>query len=479
MFGRIQSFQIVKLLTSVCFILMIYKYLNEYPNPDFTDSSYINLTFNALKHAKHEEMNFKTQYQLTGIIVSSQHSPNIKPLLHYYLETKLFQEIIIWNDDPQKNLTLNSLLNKNTSSIRIHIINSNKTLRDQSKYRACALAQTLVCFYVDVEWNIKSYIRSLISSFRSDPNVLHTTSDLSMFYKNMFKTYFDESIDLHTGFAVMNRGSVFLREHAQRHLQFLEIHFKDHPEFWLFSDVYFPIWFNDIPTQLIVNVQSLPITENQRKADIYPIRKITELQQTSSILALRQLESSLRLNERKTNGTFPRHQQRRFPYLIKTSSPTDEFILFSNILAFDISTQHTRRGNEFKSNDSMDSNVTKAIDGDETTCWNPRRFVNKGDFFAFDFHSIETNIILLLIVNQSENFRNYLDIHVSFDGQWWISSPLLSQQIKSEKFIDNFHRLIIDSKHFPLQLRSFRYISFNATRYLSESFSLCEVKLLK
>ena len=203
------------------------------------------------------------------------------------------------------------------------------------------------------------------------------------------------------------------------------------------------------------------------------------MQQTSSILALRQLESSLRSNEQQANSTFPRHQQRRFPYLIKTSSPTDEFILFSNILPFDISTQFTRHENEFKSNDLINSNVTKAIDGDETTCWNPRKFVNKGDFFAFDFHSIETNVILLLIVNQTENFRNHLDIRVSFDGQWWISSPLLSQQIKSEKFMDTFHRLIIDSEHFPLQLRSFRYISFNATRYLSESFSLSEVKWLK
>lgn len=210
---------------------MIYVYLNDDLNlsPDFTDPSEVNLTLNALKQAKRDETNFGTQYQLTGIIVSSKRSPNIKRLLRYYLETKLFQEIIIWNDDPQKNLTLNSLLNKTTSSIRIRIVNSNEILRDQSKYRACALAQTLVCFYADVEWDIKSYIRSLLSSFRSDPKVLHTASGLSMFHKNILRTYFDDSIDLHTGFAEMDKGIVFLREHAQRHLQFLKIHFKDHP----------------------------------------------------------------------------------------------------------------------------------------------------------------------------------------------------------------------------------------------------------
>ncbi len=101
-------------------------------------------------------------------------------------------------------------------------------MRDQAKYRACAGAQTLACFYADDDCDVSRYMKSLIASFRSDPNVLHSATNEITYYNNMLWTFTDSRIDLHTGFSWIGSGSVFLREHAQRHLQLLTSHLKFH-----------------------------------------------------------------------------------------------------------------------------------------------------------------------------------------------------------------------------------------------------------
>ncbi|UJR38149.1 hypothetical protein I4U23_030827 [Adineta vaga] len=310
----------------------------------------------------------------------------------------------------------------------------------------------------------------------------------------MLWTYFDTNINLHAGFSWMGTGSIFLREHAQRHLRFLQIHLKDNPELWAFSDVFFSIWLNDIPTQLIVTLYPLTIDQNEQTNGNLSSNQIVDLQRTSSIFAIRRLEYSLRLNQSNTNLTFSRYQSRRFPYLTKSSNSNDNFIFFSNILPidiehipFDISIDVERatyanipRGPNFIH--FVNHNTLKATDNDDRTCWYPRKSVEKGDFFAIDFLSIQTNLTIVLMMNHSEKLQNTLDIRLSFDGQWWISYPFAIQKnSKTNNAIirGTLRRLIIDSRQFPPELRSFRYIAFNATTHFHENFSVCDVKIFK
>jgi len=186
-----------------------------------------NTTFAILQQAKSRELDLENKYQVTAIILHWKHLLAIQQLIDYYLKSKCFKEIIVWNNNPQINLTYSQLVTNNNSSILIRIINSKENLKDQAKYRACSEAQTLVCFYVDDDWDVSHYMKSLIASFRSDPNLLHSTTNAVTYYKNMLWTFTDTRIDLHTGFSWIGSGSVFLREHAERHLKLLMIHVKD------------------------------------------------------------------------------------------------------------------------------------------------------------------------------------------------------------------------------------------------------------
>ena len=103
-----------------------------------------------------------------------------------------------------------------------------------------------------------------------------------------------------------------------------------------------------------------------------------------------------------------------------------------------------------------------------------------GDFFAIDFLRIRNNISFSLIIGHSGKLQDSLDMQISFDGVWWISHQLLrSTFIEIRRTPSrNFHRIVIDAKQFSLGLQSFRYVSFNATRNLTDAFQVCDIQLI-
>jgi hypothetical protein len=177
--------------------------------------------------AKSKETQLEHTYDLTAVLLHWKRLSGVKKTVQYLLDAHLFKEIIIWNNNPNLILTLRQIINTNRSIKSIRIINSKANLKDEAKYRACTGAKTRACFYVDDDWDTSSYIKSLIASFRSDPNVLHSITDSYTFYTNLMWSYFDHRIDLHTGFSWIGCGSIFLREHAQQHLKLLNKYLKN------------------------------------------------------------------------------------------------------------------------------------------------------------------------------------------------------------------------------------------------------------
>jgi hypothetical protein len=198
-------------------------------NGKYNSDDFINLGFNHLEfeQAKLRETELEHEYDLTAVLLHWKRLEGVQKTLKYFLDTRLFQQIIIWNNNPQINLSVHHLINNNDSSKFVRIINSKVNLKDEAKYLACSEATTRACFYVDDDWDTSHYIRSLIASFRSDPNVLHLVTNSYTFYTNLIWSYFDATIDLHTGFSWIGCGSVFLREHAQRHVQLLHKFLKN------------------------------------------------------------------------------------------------------------------------------------------------------------------------------------------------------------------------------------------------------------
>ena len=176
-------------------------------------------------HERQQQLTLHDTYSVTAVVLQWKRLPAVRKKVQQYIASQLFKHIIIWNNNPQINLTLTHLRLRNPSLASIiRIINSPINLKDQAKYRACAQATTPVCFYSDDDWDTSAYINSLLASFRADPEVLHTVTEPYTFYSNLVWTYFDASIDLHAGFTWIGCGSVFLRIYAQRHLDLLGRH---------------------------------------------------------------------------------------------------------------------------------------------------------------------------------------------------------------------------------------------------------------
>ncbi|CAF1310968.1 unnamed protein product [Rotaria sordida] len=480
------------LVISVClFLILIIELYPSHINVSNNNENYFigaNAIIDALKQAESLEAELEQRYQLTAVILHWKRLSQVQLTVQYYLNTSFFKEIIVWNNNPQINLTLNKILTNNQSSNLVRIINSKYNLKDEAKYRACVEAKTLVCFYADDDWDVSHYMNTLIASFRSDPNVLHTATNVATYYNNMLWTFMDSRIDLHTGFSWIGSGSIFLREHARRHLQLLTMNLKTNQELFAFSDLFFSIWLNDIPSQMLVNLRSLSMNVNKTDTPFSSTNEFYDFQKASSVLAIRKLEYSLRLNQSTMTVSFPRQQYRRFPYCVKSPSLKDDFIFYSNVLPIDIEhipfdiTRDAKRATYINVPSGpnyihfINYNTLKAVDNDRTTCWRPKGLVKKGDFFAIDFLYIQTNIIFSLIIGHSQKVQSSLNIRISFDGMWWISHQSLKDTVidVNQNSTAKFQRLVIDSRQFSPELQSFRYIAFNATHALNETFQPSE-----
>lgn len=213
----------IRWIVPLCLILGTFWYFRDVLPHEHRAGTAINIGFSPLQveEARIREQELEREYNLSAIVLHWQRLDGAKATIEYFLGTRLFQEIVVWNNNPQLTLNISQLLANTDMSIPIRIINSKDNLKDEAKYRACAAATARACFYIDDDWDASHYTRSLVSSFRSDPQLLHAVTDPYTYYTNLIWSYVDETIDLHAGFSWIGCGSIFLRTHAERHLQLL------------------------------------------------------------------------------------------------------------------------------------------------------------------------------------------------------------------------------------------------------------------
>ncbi|CAF3548706.1 unnamed protein product [Rotaria sp. Silwood1] len=465
-------------------------------NPECNYGNHINIGFSEFQflQSKQHEIELEQKYDISAIILHWKRSASTARAMNYLLATNLFKEIIVWNNNPNINLTKTTLKANNHSLDSIRIINSKENLKDEAKYRACAEAKTIACFYADDDWDASFYLKSLIADFRADPYILHSFTDTGAFCGNLMWSYFDNTIDLHAGFPWIGCGSIFLHEYAQSHIQYLQIHLKNHRPLKYFSDVFFSIWLNDIPSQLNMFIRNLP--GSHTGASFSSTSKFLQYQYQSAVLAIRILEHNLRQNQSNDTNyiAFPRRQNRRFPYCVKSSSPKDDFIFFTNILPMDIQTIAFNISKDFERGTRKNlprgpkiaffySHTTlKAVDNDPKTCWRPGRNVRQGEYFAMDFLYIRTNLSFSVTIGHSLKIQKNVDINLSFDGLWWITYRAIKGiTIKSHNSTSNHQQYVIifNSTEFNSGFHSFRFIAFNASRVSSlGEFQVCDVKII-
>jgi hypothetical protein len=257
-----------------------------------------------------------------------------------------------------------------------------------------------------------------------------------------------------------------------------------------FSDVFFAIWFNSIPSQFNLHIRPLPSDEGV--VGFSSTTNFLRYQHEASVLAIRILEGQLRSTSSQTNESlsFSRDERRRFPYCVKTPSRNDDLIFLTNILPVDISripfniANDAQRGtrSNLPHGDKVKSfcahSTLHAVDNNNESCWRANRSTRPGDFFAVDLLSIRTNVSLSLAIGHSSTIQKQLELKISLDGRWWIAYRSHDGISISHLQSTADHMLTINASQFNHGFRSFRYLAFNATSSIAEELKVCDVQLL-
>lgn len=259
------------------------------------------------------------------------------------------------------------------------------------------------------------------------------------------------------------------------------------------SDVFFSVWLNDLPVQMNTEIYNQPSPSATGAVPFSSTARFAELQYESAVSAIRILENSLRFEQTSNDSiTFPRKQNRRLPYYVKSPSFKDDLIFYSNILpyqmqnvSFNISRDFERATRKNLPNDLNCKHFTtnstwKAIDDDLSSCWITNQNIEPDDFFAIDFLCIETGVVFKMDVTHSTKLQEGLDIGISFDGLRWLSYPRQNGIYRriNETPQPQINTYLFDSNEFNLGFTSFRYISFKATEQSDQRFQVCDIRII-
>ena len=191
-------------------------------NPQHHPGDFINLGFSLFEfeRAKMQDVQRQRDFDLTGILLLDDELPALRRIMEQLLTLSVFKQIIVWNDDPSEKLTVEDLTDSDRSKSLLRIIDAKANARHLAKYHACSQAKTSACFHIGAVTNVLGTVRSLLASFRSNPTALHLITNSFTLYTNVLTTtYPNSTCSSYEQAADINDGMLFLRTHAQRHLQ--------------------------------------------------------------------------------------------------------------------------------------------------------------------------------------------------------------------------------------------------------------------
>ena len=481
-------------MISVFLLFILYQYLLINP-PHEATTKVRNTSFTSeeIQDALRRYEQRKAHYQVTGIVLHWQRLTGVQRLVRTMLDfDDVFTNIIVWNNNP-KPLTYDDLQIDTTA--HLEIINSETNIKDLAKYRACERAKTNACFYVDDDWDIRLYVRSLYSSFLLEPTVLHAITDQFTYFTNLMWSYFDRSIDLHTGFSWIGCGSMFSRENAIRHLKYLDLflHNEKNQDLMQQADHFFSIWFNQVPAQF--NGRVLHSEEGAMSS--FENLDFESLQYRASILSIQILENTLRSSPHSTLFSRRRASNSLVSLTKSTCSYNDRFIFLTNCSPIDgleetpfnitVDLKRGTRANlphtpnspyreQFKS--FGDFHTAQAVDNDTQTCWKVNRTSRSGDFYAIDFLTIPThgNLSFFIAYQHRKSLQKRLEISISLDSDTWVVLP---KQPRGAITYRRRQKLVVfHARSFLPGYRIFRFIRFMTLENDDEPLHVCEVQLI-
>lgn len=149
---------------------------------------------------------------VTAVIISWKRLENIESILLHLSKYPFIKEVLIWNNNPALVLNRSCLLpsssdhSSSTAAFDLKIFNGGTNLHDMAKYVTGALATYDHCYFQDDDWQ-NVYLDAMYTNFQLHPHLIHSNTLPIIHLEQQRWRFFDQSIQLHSGFTWFGTGA--------------------------------------------------------------------------------------------------------------------------------------------------------------------------------------------------------------------------------------------------------------------------------
>ncbi|KAF9901852.1 hypothetical protein EC991_005610 [Linnemannia zychae] len=336
----------------------------------------------------------------TAILLGWKRIDSLKILVSYLIRYPYIKEIIVWNNNKDIKLSKRDfeLDTKYGPLPELQVYNAAENLHDFAKYMSCSLAKYEYCYFQDDDW-LNIHMDALYTNFLTSPNLIHTNTLPLIQMEHRRWTFTNEDYNMHAGFSWMGTGSYLPREKARRLLEqrgnttLAKDRFK-------VIDMYFSIWTNQYPYQLVNYLTPLDRTTDwgtERVSDHWGIVFRNMLDAADRLY-------SMLLTNFEVSNKDPFARQEEEPYIRDrhTRSPcfNDKCLFMTSLDPFPDPKEVIFKG-DLRTIDEQDAKFLEldyptaefwrtfayvhAVDNNPLTCWNSFKAPQAGDSFGLRF----------------------------------------------------------------------------------------------
>ncbi|KAI9499319.1 hypothetical protein BDB00DRAFT_796324 [Zychaea mexicana] len=421
--------------------------------------------------------------------VAEEAKETLTPLLDELCGYEMFGGIIIWNNNPLVNVTMNVLeTNKKCQSSKIQIYNSHSNMHNAGRYLGCSLAKTPYCYFQDHAG--PRHWRSLYANFLKYPTLIHAESrDVEAYAQAKWRwCFYNDAVHLHTCHAHVGYGTLTSKETVLKFIELMELDPIDVKH----SDMYFITYTNQAPYILEGTPSVFPPfnDEEDREGAIVENKNnpnITKAGRQHVHTGVVSLYNHLihRTGVFAADETFPNYYEQT----TRTPCASDRCLFMTNVEAFpeprifsyepniDLTLAEKMHDSYY---DGHDHHYTypygNAVDGKDGSVWKSERYIKAGDYIGLDvLMSTRIPLKFRFLARHPYTYRRTLNIQTSFDGiNWMPVNPSTDIECNAEDSSSSSRTPMLECR-FTILETGYRFMRMESTQDLDFGFELYDL----
>ncbi|KAI8140967.1 hypothetical protein BJV82DRAFT_620264 [Fennellomyces sp. T-0311] len=344
-------------------------------------------------------------------------------LINDLCEYDMFAGIMLWNNNPRVNLTMEMLEKNRCPESKIRLYNTHSNMYSAGRYLGCSLVDTPYCYFQDYPGT--RHRRSLYANFLRFPNLIHTeTPDVRVYAQAKWRwCFFNDGVSMHTCHAHIGYGTLISKETAAKFIELIELD----PIDVKYSDMYFMTYSNQAPYQLEGTALEEGATiESEINTDLAPVQR----QHVHTGIVSLYSHLVHRTGVFPTGETYPNYYEQN----ARAPCASDRCLFLTNVnvfpdprvFSYEPSIDLTRTEQLHDSySDGRDHYYSypygNAVDGKDGSAWESNRYIKAGDYIGLDvLMSTRIPLKFRFLARHPYAYRRTLSIQTSFDGINWM-----------------------------------------------------------